>query len=72
MELLFEIWFRLFEHYAEDVILQDGGIVSFLVIGVLAYLVRTDLGRKKKCECCLYREQEWKERERENATETEQ
>ena len=71
MELLFEIWFRLFEHYAEDLIVQDGGIVSFLVIGVLAYLVRTDMGRQKKCQCCLYREKEWQERKEENIVDSE-
>lgn len=60
MEILFEIWLRLLERHVEEVIAQDtsGGVVSFLLIGILLYFFKQELRKGKECQCCLHREKE--------------
>lgn len=70
MDILFEIWLRLFEVYAEDLFFQgeSSGVFSFLLIGVLAYLFKQEKtgqsSNSNGCSCCR------KEREKNNTDES--
>ncbi|MBM7621529.1 hypothetical protein JOC95_003418 [Bacillus tianshenii] len=72
MDILFEIWLRLFEVYAEDLFFQgeSSGVFSFLLIGVLAYLFKQEkTGQSQSgngCTCCR------KEREKKQTDESSQ
>ncbi|MFE7061286.1 hypothetical protein ACFVAD_03900 [Sutcliffiella sp. NPDC057660] len=70
MDILFEIWLRLFEVYAEDLFFQgeSSGVFSFLLIGVLAYLFKQEkTGQNSNgCSCCR------KEREKKHTDESSQ
>ncbi|WP_223700506.1 hypothetical protein [Sutcliffiella deserti] len=61
MEIVFEIWLRLFEVYAGEMFFQEStsGVFSFMIIGVLAYLYKQEKsGKKERCSCCRMRELE--------------
>ncbi|WP_078381230.1 hypothetical protein [Sutcliffiella halmapala] len=67
MEIVFEIWLRVFEVYAQELFIQESssGVFSFMIIGVLAYLYKQEKnGQEKKCSCCR------KEREKEQTDES--